>query len=127
MTMDLTPFTPDCGHTVTPTPGSVGTGKATDPDTGRTMCYSCAEANEREAIKGATVYSGYVNGDNTRLTTWTGAELGKITSIVRGKKQCDKNGPYRMRTVYVTTPDGGRWYGRGSDDMVAVTIRRLKD
>lgn len=127
MTMDLTPFTPDCGHTVTPKPGSVGTGKATDPDTGRTMCYPCAETAEREAIRTADVYSGYITDSRPKeFTTWTGAVLGKVTSCIRGAKQFGNDGPYRMRSVTVRTPDGAEWYGRGKDDMDAITIRRSK-
>jgi hypothetical protein len=124
--MDLTPFTPDCGHTVTPVPGSVGTGKATDPNTGKTMCYPCAEAAEREAIKTADVYTAYVTNDGKRLTTWTGAELAKITNLATGSKVHTKNGWYCMRTVHATTPDGATWYGRGSDDADVITIRRNK-
>jgi hypothetical protein len=124
--MDLTPFMPDCGHTVTPTPGRVGTGTATDPKTGRTMCYPCAEASERDAIKTADSHTGYVSDDGKQFATWTGGELGKITSIVRGARQYGKDGPYRMRTVYVTTPDGARWFGRGSDDVDLITVHRLK-
>lgn len=125
--MDPTPFTPDCGHTVTPVPGSVGTGKATDPATGRTMCYPCAEAAEREAIKTADVYSVYLTSARPNVvTTWTGAVLGTVTSWSRGAKQYSKNGPYRMQMITVRTPDGAEWYGRGSDDTDVITIRRRK-
>lgn len=122
--MDPKPFTPDCGHTVTPTPGSIGTGKATDPKTGRTMCYPCAEEREREIIRSGEPTGVYVNEDKRTVTTWTGAELGKITSLTRGAKRHTKNGPTQTRSITVRTPDGRNWYGRGSDDMDAVTIRR---
>lgn len=125
MTMGLTPFTPDCGHTVTPTPLSIGTGRATDPKTGRTMCYPCAEAVERGRIEDGVPTGVYLSSDEKTVTTWTGAVLGKVTSVKRGAKRFGKDGSWRMRTVYVTTPDGNKWSGRGSDDMDAVTIRRL--
>lgn len=124
--MDLSPLTPDCGHTVTPAPGSVGTGKATDPKTGRTMCYPCSEASEREAIKSADVFTGYISADAKRFTTWTGGELAKITSIVTGGKVQTRDGWYRMRFLWATTPDGARWYGRGGDDVDVITLRRSK-
>lgn len=124
--MDLTPFTPDCGHLVTPTPGSVGTGKATDPTTGRTMCYPCAEASEREKIKTADVFTAYISADGRKLTTWTGGELGTVTSLTRGRKIYTKNGSHRLRSVTVRTPDGAEWYGRGSDNADIITIRRKK-
>lgn len=122
--MDLKPFTPDCGHTVTPTPLSIGTGKATDPVTGRTMCYPCAEEHDRERIRKGETIGVYVKEDERVVTTWTGAVLGKITSLTRGVKRYGKDGPYRMRSITVRTPDGRDWYGRGSDSMDAVTIRR---
>lgn len=128
MPLDLTPFTPDCGHTVTPTPLSIGTGKATDPATGRTMCYPCAEAWEQEKIKTATVHTCYVSSDSKRLTTWTGATLAVITSYgVGSKRYTPSNGTYRMRTLRARTPDGADWYGSGSNAMDAITIRRLKN
>lgn len=124
--MDLKPFTPDCGHTVTPTPNSIGTGKATDPRTGRTMCYPCAEERERGIIRSGEPTGVYVNETEGTVTTWTGAELGKITSLTRGAKRYTNSGCYRMRSITVRTPDGRDWYGRGSADMDAVTIRRRK-
>lgn len=124
--MDLKPFTPDCGHLVTPVPGSVGTGRATDPETGLTMCYPCAEDRERAWIAEGKPTGVYVDEGKRIITTWTGAELGKITSLTRGVKRYTKTGAYRMRSVTVRTPDGRDWYGRGSDDMDAVTIRRNK-
>lgn len=124
--MDLTPFTPDCGHLVTPVPGSVGTGKATDPVTGYTRCYSCIEAHERESIKIADVYSAYVSSDGKRITTWTGATLAVVTSYSSGSKRYSNDGYYRMRSIRARTPDGAEWYGSGKDDMDAITIHRLK-
>lgn len=127
MTMDLTPFTPDCGHTVTPKPGSIGTGKVTDPKTGRTMCYPCAEVWEQEKIKTASTYHLYVSPDGKRLTTWTGAPLAVVTSYGVGSKRfTPTGGHYRLRTVRARTPDGAEWYGSGSNAMDAITIRRLK-
>jgi hypothetical protein len=126
---DLKPFTPDCGHTVTPKPGSIGTGKATDPETGRTMCYPCAEDAEREAIKTADVYSGYITDrDPTTFNTWTGAKLGTVVSYGVGSPQfTPTGGRARMRYVRVRTPDNVLWYGSGGADMDAITIRRLKN
>jgi hypothetical protein len=129
MPQDLTPFTPDCGHTVTPTPGSVGTGKATDPKTGRTMCYPCAEAAEREAIKTADTYTGYITDrDRTAFTTWTGAKLGTVIAYSVGSpRYTPTGGQVRMRSVRVRTPDGTLWYGTSGTDMDVITIRRLKN
>lgn len=126
MTMNLKPFTPDCGHLVTPVPGSIGTGDAIDPKTGRTMCYPCADEQMKERMRNGEPTGVYVNEDERIVTTWTGATLGKITSLTRGVKRHTRNGPYRMRMVTVTAFDGSTWYGRGSDDMDAVTLRRSR-
>lgn len=126
--MDLKPFTPDCGHTVTPVPGSVGTGEATEPETGRTMCYPCAEAAEQEAIKTAETYSGYLTERHPNvITTWTGGVLAKVTSYGVGSERCTPSGgSYRPLFVRAETPDGTQWYGRGSSSWDVVTLRRLK-
>lgn len=115
----------DCGHA--PTPRGIGTGKETDPKTGFTRCYPCAEEHERESIKTADVYSVYLTSDRPNVvTSWTGAVLGTVTSWTRGKKMYAKDGPYRMQSVSVRTPDGAEWYGRGRSDVDAITIRRSK-
>lgn len=127
MTRDLTPFTPDCGHTVTSDPDGISTGRATDPDTGRTMCYPCAEAFEQDKIETADTYTAYVSSDGKRITTWTGATLAVVTSYGVGSTRfTPSGGSYRMRTLRARTPDGAEWYGSGSDSMDVITIRRLK-
>lgn len=128
MTMDLSPFTPDCGHTVTPTPGSIGTGKATDQKTGRTMCYPCAEKAEREALKTADTFGGYLTADRPKvITTWTGAALAEVVSYgVGSRRYTPSGGSYRMQYVRAKSPDGALWYGSASDAFEAITFRRLK-
>lgn len=128
MTITLKPFTPDCGHTVTPTPGSIGTGKATDPETGRTMCYPCAEAWEQDRIKSADVYSAYLTDLRPDvLTTWTGGVLAKVTSHTLGARRfTPSGGSYRMQYVQAVTPDGALWSGSGNANIDAITIRRRK-
>lgn len=128
MTFTLKPFTPDCGHTVTPTPGSIGTGKATDPQTGRTMCYPCAEAWEQEKIKSVDVYGAYLTERRPNvLTTWTGGVLAKVTSYSLGSWHYTPNGGrYRLQYLQATTPDGARWYGCGNANDELITIRRRK-
>lgn len=128
MTMTLKPFTPDCGHKVTPKPGSVGTGKAIDPDTGVTMCYPCAEKWEQERIKAANVYSAYLTDLRPDvITTWTGGVLAKVVSYSKGARQyTPTGGSYRMRYVTARTPDGALWRGQGGDSMDVITLRRVQ-
>lgn len=126
MAATLAPQKLGCGHTIKPTPGSVGSGKATDPKTGHTMCYPCAEAFEQEKIKTATIYSGYLSDARPNvITTWTGGVLAKVTSYSIGaRRYTPTNGSYRMEYVQAETPDGAQWYGSKSDGMECITLRR---
>lgn len=125
--MDLTPFTPDCGHTVTPVPGSVGTDKATDPKTGRTMCYPCAEENERQAFAKADRYTAYLSSDGKHIITWTEAILATVTSYgISSRRYTPTGGSYRMQYIRARATDGTLWYGVKSDNMDVITLRRLK-
>lgn len=114
----------DCGHA--PTPHGVGTGVATAPN-GRTMCYPCADREQREALATIDVFAGYVSGDVKRVTTWTGGKLADVTKVTTGKRRyTPSGGSYRLRYVWAKSPDGARWYGRGNDDWDVITLRRAK-
>ena len=73
----------DCGHTPTVTDGC-GTGSATDR-AGRTMCYDCANAGERDALKTGDTYTAYLTRDTATnqpvLTTWPGGALARVTAV----------------------------------------------
>jgi hypothetical protein len=108
----------------------VGTGTATDPDTGRTYCYPCAgdleaarfAASDRWLAYDAPV-PGSRAGDPHALTTWTGRELARVTRSRIGR------GGFGSRVVYLraVAPDGSEWYGRHSADWCeAVTLHRVK-
>jgi hypothetical protein len=126
--MDLKPFTPDCGHTVTPAPGGVGTGRATDPKTGKTMCYPCAEENERKAFAEARIYGAYLSSDGKKIATWTGAVLASVVSYgASSLRYTPSGGRYRMEYVRAEAPDGSQWYGSKSDSMDAIVLHRLKN
>lgn len=115
----------NCGHEPTQTDG-VGTGIAQDSETGREMCYPCADTDQREKLKTADAFTGYVSEAKRVITTWPGGELAKVTSLATGRVQyTPSGGRYRMRTVEAVTPDGVRWKGRGSDGMDAITMRRI--
>ncbi|GAA1895155.1 hypothetical protein [Streptantibioticus ferralitis] len=116
---DLTPGDVlDCGHP--PTPKGIGTGRAIYR--GRSMCYACADEQQREDIKKADAFAAYVTPDHVALTTWSGGELAKITSYKVRDHIAPGGRPYRMQYVWATTPDGTRWHGRGTTahDLIAM-------
>lgn len=117
----------DCGHPPTPTSGP-GTGYATDPKTKKRCCYACADERQREALKTAGGFTGYLTDqDHSKITTWTGGELAKVVSLgVSKQRTTPTGGTYRMRTVRAKTPDGALWYGSGSDSTEVIGLRRLK-
>lgn len=116
----------DCGHGPTPD-ASPGTGVCVDGESGRELCYACGDAEERERIKTADAFVGYVNESKRMITTWPGGELAKITSLSTGRtRYTPSDGRYRMRSVEAVTPDGARWKGQGSDGVDAITMRRIK-
>lgn len=119
----------DCGHAPTPTPGGIGTGRAIDRRTGRTRCYPCAEAHEREMIKTAQAFTGYLTDLRPNVvTTWTGATLAVVTSYSTGARRiAPSGGTFRMQNVRARTPDGTMWHGQGSSDSDAITLRRFKN
>lgn len=115
----------DCGHAATP--DGLASGKATDPRTGHTMCYPCANQHEAGAMSQAERYTAYLSGDGKRITTWTGGTLATVVSYGISSPLCTPSGgEYRREYVRAKTPDGTLWYGTKSDQVGAINLRRLK-
>lgn len=124
--MPDTPETLSCGHTPTRDKNSIGSGYETVED-GRKLCYPCADEAQRELIKTADVFVGYIASNNPFIfTTWTGGELGKVVACTVSRRRYTQHTSYRMRSITVQTPDGALWYGRNSDQHDVITIRRSK-
>lgn len=121
-----TPDLLECGHPPVPSDG-VGTGYGTDPKTDKRFCYPCGDAKQREEMKSADVWTGYISSDRKRFITWPGGELGKVIShwYEDRIRVTPNGGRYRLRHVRVRTPDGAMWRGRGSTGMDVITIRRV--
>jgi len=98
-----------------PTPEGCGTGYSIY-DEKHLVCYSCADAREREAIKERKPYFAYLSGDGLRVTTWTG---GKLMDVVRSRP-CTLTRPSwthdrkSYKSVSAVDVHGGKWHGRGS-------------
>ena len=112
----------DCGHH--PSPHEPFTTGAAHTSDGREICYTCADREEREAMKTAVRFCAYVSSDGRRLTTWPGGDLGSVTL---GNLHPWSSGPRADRRCYLSVIDchGNRWRGTGAPGMYA-TLRRCK-
>lgn len=129
----------DCGHEPTPqAEGSCTNGIARTRDN-KTMCFACAERNEKEAMRTERTYVVYVKDDRPQteweranhitsrkchFTNWTGALLAsgfREATTIFGRKGFS----YRLVDIH-----GNRWHGRHAGYFAgagcALTIRRCK-
>jgi len=92
-----------CGHKPSPH-GEHTTGTAHTPD-GREICWACADAEQREELKTARDFTGYLS--EKTLTTWTGGILANITRLWKVRNNMAGN-LLRFRAIDV---HGQEWYG----------------
>jgi len=116
----------DCGHTPTD-PRSfhangvpLTSGYATERDTGRKVCEACAEDRERAAFAASERYGAYLSGDGCSITTWTGAQLARVTY-----EGTARTGFYDSEITYLraVSDDGRVWYGKNGGRGMCVTLR----
>lgn len=111
---------PDCGH-VRERPDGIGTGYATDPATGRTMCYACADTWQLARMSETNLVVGYLSADRKRVTTWTGGTLAHVMHTH------DSPGNHRRYVVAVDDVDGAVWRGSGPRESgTYVTLHRVR-
>lgn len=120
----LPPTCADCGKDfpVLPKNHIGGTGYAILPN-GAHVCYSCADARQREDLKTADKFGAYLSGDGKRITTWTGGELARV--VGEGQSQTGWHGS-NITYVNAVAPDGSLWYGKGGGRGMCIVIRRRK-
>lgn len=114
-----------CGHPPTPDSGC-GTGYATTRDTNERICYSCADARERESLKTQNTFAAYLSGDSKHLTTWTGGVLATVTH----RWFTSAGGFARGTTITrfrATDVHGQRWYGTSPGPNMYARMRKAKD
>lgn len=123
----------DCGHEATPPTTfhangvPLTTGVAHTPD-GRSICYSCADDEQREALLGAgTVpFVAYLSSDRKCVTTWTGGTLGTVTRYTTGQGRWSTYGIVHRCYVRVTDVHGQEWTGTGPvENGDYVRLRKL--
>lgn len=122
----------DCGA-VKPLPGTIHAGgiesgyAVVDSDNGgrtrRMICYECADARHRADLEARPArICGYISGDESRFTTWTGGMLGRVVS------RSSYRNNWRARVYCYTVRDvfGRHWHGRNSGGGMCITLRPSK-
>lgn len=119
-----------CGHDSTPDNFTFTTGYATLPN-GETLCYPCADEYQRDELKNSNTFVGYVNSDQTEITTWTGGKLMDMTPKYgyrqqTGTRQITPSGGYWRRHDYrAKDVHGQEWYGFNSGPSMAIRMRKV--
>ncbi len=110
----------DCGAECVPS--DCTTGYAVIVADGRKVCFVCADAIDRAEMASASEHVVYLSGDGSRLTTWTGGELARVT--IRRKTLAG----FGRGQTYIRATDarGAEWYGRGAGEGMAMRVRRAK-
>src|SRR5690606_2422420 len=88
------------------------TGRAVDRETGRTMCYSCADSEQAALVADSTTteFHAYVSSDGKNITTWTGGVLARATA--RGFSPYGVFGQSPLYYWSAKAVDGKVWRGK---------------
>lgn len=104
----------DCGHPPSTAHEECTTGYATTPD-GKRICYSCADERTREQMRTSAEIVLYLSGN--AVTTWTGGNMGRVTSRVpRALRVPGSYGKHTRIYLNVIDLDGKRWHGTSPGD-----------
>ena len=109
----------DCAAACIPSGCTTGYARTVD---GRTICYPCADALQREEFAAADSFSAYMDGGGRCITTWTGGRLATVTE--RARHRGGFGGEYW--TFRAVSPDGARWHGRGGGPGMFARLKRSK-
>jgi hypothetical protein len=118
----------DCGHQPSPhSEHTTGTAHTTD---GREICWTCADAEQREQLRTADTFTAYLTPVLTAeghtkghaLTTWTGGHLATVTVLTCGRHNIGGQ-LYRFRAVDV---HGAQWYGTSPGPQMYARMRKAK-
>jgi len=114
----------DCGHLPTRRKkGSCATGVCHDRETGKTMCYACANKAQRKELKTATKFQAYLSSDGKLITTWSGGKLATVTSTYTTRRGfCGSCVWWHAKDVH-----GVWWYGAARTKGWVTTMHRFKD
>lgn len=92
---------------------------------GETFCYSCADAGARKAMAGAKTFTAYLSGCGTKLTTWTGGTLARISRLTKVTRY-GFGGRYYAVTFRAESEDGAYWYGTSPGRGMLARMHRFQ-
>lgn len=97
----------DCGH-IESDHSDITRGYGRDKD-GKTFCYDCCEAQDKQAMKTQDKFFAYLSMDGATLVNWPGRKLGTV--IRSGAYH-----PCSRERYYITVRDvhGQMWHGTGA-------------
>lgn len=123
MPTETAPLICDCGHPESPH-SDCTRGYGTDAD-GRTHCYDCCAARDRESLRTSDRFSGYISADGKRLTGWPGFSLGRVESWGTVHPWTRRSCFGERRYVRIVDCHGNRWHGTAAPGMYA-NLRRSR-
>ena len=110
----------DCGHAPSEHgPHTTGTGRTPD---GRHLCWDCCNAAELADFLKADSYTGYLSNDGTRITTWPGGTLARVTR----EWEIRNNMAGRITRIQAVDETGARWYGTSPGRGMYTRLHRSK-
>ena len=123
----------DCGHVAPERPETGSTGYGWNADDGKTFCYPCAAARDREAMASGNRWDGYlvgtspVSGDRgVRVSNWCGSLSIRVDSIRRSKSRGFGPWPIVRYDVWFRDHTGAAWWGVNRGDNQIVRCRKVK-
>ncbi len=123
MTATTEPIICDCGHPESPH-SECTRGYGTD-SAGRTHCYACCAARDRESLRTDDRFFGYISGDGRSLSTWPGDVIGRVESWGAVHPWTRRSCWGERKYVRIVDCHGGRWHGTGAPGAYA-NLRRVK-
>lgn len=115
-----------CGHDAPPVPETGASGYAIRPD-GAHICYPCADAEQRAALLTANTYMGYLSGDGSQITTWTGGTLATVTTATERRVGFGAWRKGEGRTYWKAVDvHGQRWHGTSPGRGMFARMRKSK-
>jgi subtilase family serine protease len=110
----------DCGHE--PSPHSEHTTGTAHTADGREVCWTCADSEHRESLKSDKRTTGYLSGDGSAITTWTGGVLMTVTR----ENQTRAGFGHGLTYLRATDTHGQQWYGSSPGRNMYASLRRSK-
>lgn len=85
------------------------------------ICYACADLEERKFMHVASSKTAYVSIDGSRVTTWTGGELGRVV-----RARAVRVFGHKKINLTIRAFDGTLWTARATTPGMLCTLRKKR-